>query len=135
MLLVISILVVLSLALAIVLAIYFVKTYGMKMTAMWGGLIILHNVLGVLVVLCIIFSFDGVRRKLEEERKEASGQLVQSISEIGRIFEDHTEKLHTRVLAHEQQIRVFQEWIDYFENELEEVKQELGFEYESEPQS
>ena len=134
MLPVIIILFVLSLILAVVLVIYFIKTYGVKLTAMWGGVMILYVVLQILVSLCILYPFEGRFDEVIKAR-EVSEQLVHSIDGLKDRIGDISERVHTRVLAHEQQIRNLQDWIDYFEHELEVVKQELGIEYESEPQS
>jgi len=126
---------VLSLVLAVVLAIYFIKTYGVKMTAMWGGVMILYVVLQILMTLCVLFAYEGRFDEEIRKREEESGQLVHNIGELRHLVGDVNERVHARVLAHEQQIRNLQAWIDYFEDELEEIRQELGIEYESEPQS
>ena len=123
MLLVVNILAVLSLVLVVVLVIYFAKTYGVKMTAMWGGLMILYVVLQILVSLWVIFVFEGRFSEDISKEREAQGELVQNISEIGRLLESNTEKVHVRVLAHAERIDELQDWIDYLNEELEEVKQ------------
>ena len=135
MLLVISMLGVLSLVFAVVLAIYFVKTYGVKMTVMWGGLLILYIVLEILMCLCILFVYEGRFEESISKEREASGQLVQSLDEIRRITVEVTEKTIRVQRTHAERISELQAWIDYLNEELEEVKQELGIEHESEPQS
>jgi len=135
MLPVIIILSVLSLVLAVVLAIYFVKTYGVKLTAMWGGVMILYVVLQILMTLCVLFAYEGRFDEEIRKREEKSGQLVHNIDEMKDRMGDLSERVLQRVQAYGQQIRDLQAWIDYFEDELEEIRQELGIEYESEPQS
>jgi len=105
------------------------------MTAMWGGVITLYVVFQVLMSLCVLFVYVERFEAERSKEQEATGQLVQIIGELGRSLEENTEKVHNRVLAHAERIRELQTWIDHFEEELEEIKYELGIEHESEPQS
>jgi len=135
----ISMLVVLSLILTVVLVICFIKTYGVKMTAMWGGLLILSVVLEILMSLCFLFVIDEFYKERfvgsSKEREEVSVKLEHSLVEINRLIEGIGERTIERLKFHAGRISELQDWIDYLNEELEEVRQELGIEHKSEPQS